>query len=109
MTMDQAETIARELYASHPAAVPLLMEAVNGTSNERRRRSARALLAIDPDAPAPRLQRRAAPRTTPAPTTWPAQPGNRAQAGARTGRVEPLQLPIKQAFNAADQSLTAKG
>jgi len=59
MTPEAAAEYARELYASHPAAVPLLLAAVHGSDDVTRRRSSRALYELDPDtawrppAPAP--------------------------------------------------------
>jgi hypothetical protein len=53
MTPEEAVEIARELYGDHPAAVALVMEALHGSTDERRRRSWRALLALDPAEPLP--------------------------------------------------------
>jgi hypothetical protein len=53
VTPERADEIARELYAGHPAAATLVMEAVHGVTEERRRRSARALACLDPMEPVP--------------------------------------------------------
>lgn len=48
MSPAQAASIAHELYGDHPAAGPLILEAVQGASEQRRRRSAQALRWFDP-------------------------------------------------------------
>lgn len=54
MTPTLAQELAVGLFDDHPAAVPLLMEINNPSSTpERRERSRRALLALDPDEPLP--------------------------------------------------------
>ncbi len=51
MTPELAAEIAGNLYNAHPSAASLIMEAIHGATEERRRRSARALAALDPDEP----------------------------------------------------------
>jgi len=48
VTPEQAQEIARNLYAGHPAAAALMLEAVHGATEERRQRSALALRVLDP-------------------------------------------------------------
>jgi len=49
VTRELADEIAAELYGGHPAAAALVLEAVHGATAERRARSWRALMALDPD------------------------------------------------------------
>lgn len=51
MTPEQAAEIARNCYDDHPAAAALMVEAVHGETADRRERSRRALLLLDPDEP----------------------------------------------------------
>lgn len=48
--MDATTALAygRDLYGDHPAAPVLILEAVQGATEERRQRSAKALVALDP-------------------------------------------------------------
>lgn len=51
MTPEQAGIFAREMYADHPAAAPLLLEWANGSTAEARSRAALALAVLDPAVP----------------------------------------------------------
>jgi hypothetical protein len=51
--LEFAQAVAHEIFADHPAAVPLLMQSKHGATQERRRRSWLALLVLDPEMPLP--------------------------------------------------------
>ena len=48
VTPDQAVEIAANLYDGHPAAAMLMLEGIHGATPDRRERSRRALLLLDP-------------------------------------------------------------
>jgi hypothetical protein len=48
VTPDEAREIAANLYDDHPAAAALMIEAVGGSTPDRRERSRRALMLLDP-------------------------------------------------------------
>jgi AAA domain-containing protein len=60
---EQLETLARELYAGHPAALPLLTVSIHGETDEEKARAAAALTAIDPLVPVPDVVSRAVRRS----------------------------------------------
>jgi hypothetical protein len=67
-----AADIAARCFDAHPAAVPLILEAIAGATEERRTRSRDALMVLDSDAfewrPRAGLLRRLVPEPAPSPS-----------------------------------------